>query len=354
MAMLKTTIKSMLLSLLLSLFSVWNGTAILNPDVYNFSYLTADDGMAQNMVDDIYKDSRGFMWFATWNGLDRFDGYEFVRYSTRSEHNSLSSPFVYCLAEDRFQRLWVGTEEGLDRIDLLSGEVIRLQADDPLAEDPLFASSIHALLCDADGRIWVGSTSGLSIVSLDSEGNIEGIDHLQEGAGIYVESLCQDEEGTIWVGYRGGKIQSVSRLSEKAFQFTEAPKELAALPYADVFALYADGADLWIGTGRGLARYNRVERSYRFYTNHPDDPHSLIQDHVKDIVRDREGNILIATLKGLSIYNSETDNFLQIASDPDRLGGLNNNFVNSLYVEPEGTIWIGTEKGESTRCSENR
>ena len=334
----------MFLSLLLSLFTIVNGVAVLNPDVYNFSYLTADDGMAQNTVDDIYKDSRGFMWFATWNGLNRFDGYEFIRYGTHSGPNSLNSPFVHTLVEDTYQCLWVGTEEGLNRIDLLSGKVLTL-TDDSLSIDPHLSSSVNALLCDREGRIWVGTSMGVSIITLDEQGDIDEVDHLREGADAFVNAFCQDEDGTVWIGYRSGEIQSVSRLSEKAFQFVAAPQALLNQPRAEVFAIYANGADLWIGSANGLKCYNRKDGSLRVYTNHPADPYSLSQDYVKDIVKDNEGNILLATFKGLCIYNSETDNFLQISSDVGKQNHLNNNFVNALFAESDGTIWIGTEKG---------
>jgi ligand-binding sensor domain-containing protein len=78
--------------------------------------LTSDEHLSQNFVDDIYKDSKGFMWFATWGGLDRYDGYSITSYN--SENAKLKSNFCYCLAEDSHERLWVGSDLGLSCIDL--------------------------------------------------------------------------------------------------------------------------------------------------------------------------------------------------------------------------------------------
>lgn len=344
LAMLNTAFKSMLWTFCLSLLSVFHGWAVLNPDRYNFSYLTADDGMAQNTVDYIYQDSRGMMWFATWNGLNRFDGYRFTRYSTQPGPDALNSLFVRTLAEDACGHLWIGTEEGVHILDLSSGHLLHPKRSSE-ASNPIFSTTVNALLCDREGRVWIGSTEGLALVSLDLAGEINAIDWLRKGPGANVFSLCQAPDGIVWVGYQSGEIQSVGRLSEKAFQFEGAPEALTGPFYGEIFAICADGEELWFGTARGLVRYHTRTGAYRFYVNRPDDPRSLIQNYVKDIVRDREGNIIVATYKGLCIYNKETDDFLQIASEAGKVGGLNNNFVNSLYVEPCGTIWIGTEKG---------
>lgn len=342
--MLNTSFRSIEWALCLFVCSVFHSAAVLNPESYNFSYLTADDGMAQNTVDYIYQDSRGMMWLATWNGLNRFDGYRFVRYSTQAGPDALNSLFVRTLVEDAHNYLWVGTEEGINRIDLSSGHVVPPEQA-AIAGHPIFSTFINALLRDGEGRIWVGTSEGLFLVSLDGEGEIETIDPLRQGAEANVYSLCQMTDGTVWIGYHSGEIQSVSRLSEKAYQFEAAPEPLAGQEYGEIFCLYPDGEELWIGTAQGLARYHTRTGAYRLYQNRPGDPSSLIQNYVKDITRDKEGNLIIATYKGLCIYNKERDNFLQISSEPDQEGKLNNNFVNSLYVEPGGTIWIGTEKG---------
>lgn len=343
-AMSHTAFKSMLWTFCLSLLSVFHGWAVLNPDRYNFSYLTADDGMAQNTVDYIYQDSRGMMWFATWNGLNRFDGYRFTRYSTQPGPDALNSLFVRTLAEDTCFHLWIGTEEGVQILDLSSGHMVRPEQA-AIASNPIFSTQVNALLCDREGRIWIGSSEGLALVSMDREGAIHTIDWLRKGSDASVCSLCLATDGTLWVGYQSGEIQTVANLSEKAFRFESAPEVLAGKSYREIFSICVDGEELWFGTARGLARYHTRTGAYRFYVNHPDDPRSLIQNYVKDIARDREGNIIVATYKGLCIYNKETDDFLQITSEAGTVGGLNNNFVNSLYVEPCGTIWIGTEKG---------
>lgn len=327
--------------LLLLLFSLLfeKGHAELNPESYNFTYLTADNGLAQNTVDYIYKDSQGFMWFATWNGLNRFDGYEFVRYDTHSGKNPLNSLFVRTLVEDGRRHLWVGTEEGVNIIDLTSGEVCNFDHSRQ-ASHPIFSSTINAFLCDKQGRIWIGFDAGLAIASLNERNDLAEIELIEEGPDAHVNALCMDDEGTVWVGYANGKVGKVKNLSGNSFSLTPIMK-----PFGEVLSLCMDGEELWVGGGTGLMRYNRLTEESRMYTNNPGDAYSLIQNYIKDIVLDEDGNLIVATYKGLSIYNKQADNFLQIAGDGVRTDYLNNNFVNSLYADSSGILWIGTEKG---------
>lgn len=313
--------------------------AVFNPDAYIFSYLTAEGGLAQNTVDYIYKDSRGFMWFATWNGLNRYDGYNFIHYDTQSAPNNINSLFVRTLAEDEHHQLWVGTEEGINVIDIYSGEV--LTPDQLLfSGHRMFDSPINSLIKDSRGRIWVGADKGLALVSLSEKGEILSIDMLQED--VKVNLIYEDESGKIWIGYDDG-IKTANGLSEKVIHLETVP--LGDNFYGEIFAFCRDGELCWIGTSNGLLCYDIQRQTYTTYTYDINNPHSITQNYIKDIAKDHSGHLIIATFRGLSIYSRETDDFINITNSPESQGWLNNNFVNCLYIDPQGVIWIGTEKG---------
>lgn len=90
---------------------------------YKISYLTADNGLSRNLVDHIFRDSRGFMWISTSKGLDRYDGYEFIHFNSRNADNPLQSDNVHCVQEDRNGNLWIGTENGLYFLNYQTGEI---------------------------------------------------------------------------------------------------------------------------------------------------------------------------------------------------------------------------------------
>src|ERR1035437_3616230 len=110
--------KSILLIIAL-LFTLESGWTIS----YKISYLTADNGLSRNLVDHMFRDSRGFMWFSTSNGLDRYDGYEFVHFNSRNPDNLLQSDNVHCVEEDPNNNLWIGTENGLFFLNYRTGEI---------------------------------------------------------------------------------------------------------------------------------------------------------------------------------------------------------------------------------------
>ena len=88
-------------------------------DRYNVSYITMDNGLPHNFIDDIYKDTYGFLWISTaGGGLSRYDGYEFINFNTNTPHCKLKSNFIRNVYEDSFQRLWIVSEGGTDIIDL--------------------------------------------------------------------------------------------------------------------------------------------------------------------------------------------------------------------------------------------
>ena len=92
---------------------------------YKINYLTADDGLSRNLVTELFRDSHGFMWIATSNGLDRYDGYDFIHFNSRNSGNALQSDNVNCVEEDINGNLWIGTESGLNFFNYQTGKIVR-------------------------------------------------------------------------------------------------------------------------------------------------------------------------------------------------------------------------------------
>jgi len=327
-----------------SMISWKTAGADFQPDVYNFNYLTADDGLSQNMVDYIYKDSRDFMWFATWNGLNRYDGYEFTHYTTRSEPNAINSLFVHVLIEDDQHYLWVGTEEGVNRIHVYTGAVEQ-RNQYRFTGNPIFTDPVYSLIKDKKGQIWVGYAGGLAVVVLDDTGDISSIRNIQNEPGADVSALWEDSDGKIWVGYRNGLLRMIEPTDNNDYRLILVPGTLAEENIGEVYVFCEDEEYIWIGAFSMLIRYHKTSATHRAYLHDPADPHSIIQNCIKDIVMDEEGNLIIATLMGICGYDRITDRFFPIAQESDTKKGLNNNFVNTLYKDKSGILWAGTEKG---------
>ena len=125
-----------------------------------FQHLQIQDGLSQTTVRCVLQDSRGFMWFGTQNGLNRYDGHNF-RVFRPDPHslNSLSNSDIYALLEDSFGGLWVGTADGLNRYDRTT-EKFTAFLHDPADSTSLSHGHVTALFEDSDGVLWVGTGGG--------------------------------------------------------------------------------------------------------------------------------------------------------------------------------------------------
>ncbi|MFA6582457.1 MAG: two-component regulator propeller domain-containing protein, partial [Paludibacter sp.] len=163
---------------------------------YKVSYLTADNGLSRNMVADIFRDSRGFMWISTSNGLDRYDGYEFIHFNSRNMENHLQNDNVHCVEEDKNGNLWIGTENGLYLLNYQSGEIESVSV---LLRNRLnlISKSINFIKKDESGDIWVGYDNGLAKLHYTS-GNIIETEDIYHGNSS-VRSFLQFN-GSIYIG----------------------------------------------------------------------------------------------------------------------------------------------------------
>ncbi len=306
---------------------------------YHFKRLTSDEQLSQNFVDDIYKDSKGFMWFATWGGLDRYDGYSVTSYNT--ENTKLKSNFCFCLAEDSFERLWVGSDLGLSCIDLNTGQSLNLIEENSQYSEVL-SQSVYALHCDSQSKLWVAGDHGLACLVFDAQGNIVNFYSLNM---LTVLALCEDYYGRIWLATSSGKLQCLSNKNPGQFDFENIPELLQRETFNFIRCIYADRmGTLWIGSSQGLFCYNPHTSVLQEYTYSETVPGSLPHSFVNDIVQDNTGKIWVATLGGLAMWNQSTDNFTRFQSD-DSDESINNNFLNSLFADDRNILWIGTEKG---------
>jgi ligand-binding sensor domain-containing protein/two-component sensor histidine kinase len=130
-------------------------------DNFQRTYLTTQDGLSQNYVYCILQDKRGFMWFGTRNGLNRYDGYNFKVYNHEPFDNStISHNLIRCMVEDDEGNLWLGTHGGgLNRLDKRREKFICFRKD-PNNPKSLTHDMINALFLDKEGKLWIGTRGG--------------------------------------------------------------------------------------------------------------------------------------------------------------------------------------------------
>ena len=168
-----------------------------------FEHLTLTDGLSQSNVLAVHQDSDGLMWFGTENGLNRFDGYEFLQYRReRGNADALQNDFIFDIAEDADGNLWLATNGGgIARMERDTGNVTTWRHD-PAVEGGPGANTIRRLLIDESGLIWIG-TRGAGLEQFSPEtgtfASVDlGIDAAERDGTIF--ALHVDASGALWIG----------------------------------------------------------------------------------------------------------------------------------------------------------
>jgi signal transduction histidine kinase/ligand-binding sensor domain-containing protein/DNA-binding response OmpR family regulator len=305
----------------------------LQAERYYFSNLSLRDGLSQITVSAIYQDSRGYLWFGTRNGLNRFDGYTFEKYYySASNLNSLSDNHILCILEDDSARLWAGTNNGLNRMDLSTNKIKQYLLDEK-NPNSLSNNFILSMCRDDDGNIWAGTNSGLNRYDAKND-RFERFyfDGLLESNNIYGLAF---NKGNLFLGtyYQGVIIYNIKDKTVKRLN--------NSLKY--VRSIFVDKiGNLWVGTqDKGILVYtkNGIVKI--------DAATGLSNNFVRTFSQSPDGKFMLAgTLNGLNIIDIQTYKIVQQYKDYEiGSGNLSHYSIQCLFFDNQNTLWIGTYSG---------
>ncbi|MDR1273624.1 MAG: response regulator [Odoribacteraceae bacterium] len=312
------------------------------PSRYVFSAMTVDDGLPHNYVDDIYKDSRGFLWISTGGGLVRHDGHDMLLFNTGSAPVSLKSNAVKKVCEDDFRRLWVISSGGLDVIDLFTMHKDHALARWPAVDHARDLSLVN-IFKDKKGNLWLHASEIIYKISFDPSGTVRQVDSTDRRDASPFTTL-REVDGTIYAAYNG-KIFTVAASLTGGLTLQRAFTPVDFGDDVHVSTLVKKENAIWIGTENGLFRYNLNNNSLDAFVHDERDPGSISQNMVTDILVRDDGQLIVATLLGLNFFDISSDTFERVSAGDDRDGNtLNNDFINCLLADGN-LLWIGTEAG---------
>jgi signal transduction histidine kinase/ligand-binding sensor domain-containing protein len=364
---------------------------VIDEGAARFVRLSTADGLSETRVSQIVQDDRGFMWFGTQYGINRYDGYEFkVFVHEPGRVNSLAGAYIYSLFKDRSGMLWIGCNRVLDRFDPRTETFTHYRVEtDELAN---LGSTVVHISQDRSGLLWLATGTGLHQLDPDT-GKITHYRHsANDPLGLSTNDITwsgEDRNGDFWVGTADG-LDKFDRATGKVLLHIPVPDPIQVAFFEDRFGLFwiyhefgtglaiydrasntltkysfyrqepAPDAmtgvtgmiedrygNLWLGSpGEGLLQFDRIERRFIRYPNRAGDQHSIAEDKVIALSQDREGNIWTGLHSvGPNHFSPNKSAFEVFRHQADDPNSLSLDFVNAILADSRGSLWLANDDG---------
>ncbi len=321
-------------------------------DEMKFDYLSVNDGLSQSTVNAILQDRYGYMWFGTQDGLNRFDGYNFVIFRNDiDDTTTISDNWIWCIFEDHLGEMWVGTYHGgLNRFDRNKNKFIRYnyQRTD---SNSLSANNVSCIAEDKLGTIWVGTWGrGLNRFDRGSDKFVRiGTDSLSfDGlSNQNIRCMIFDRNGLLWIGTWDG-LNVYNPHTNQMKHYKHDPYNSKSISGNRIVGIFEDRTgNIWISTfGEGLNKFDPYKNEFIKYIHNEKNVASISSNQVGHIAEDNDGNLLIATRgSGLNKFDFATEKFITFQRGKHNLTNLRENFVYTVYRDQQGGVWMGTSGG---------
>lgn len=364
-----------------------------------FRHITTDEGLSQSNVRAIVQDKLGFIWFGTFDGLNKFDGYSLKVYKTDpNDSTSLKNNSLLSLCEDSEGSMWVGTNQGLcvfnrktDRFKsyttaeypagIVKGEINSITED---SKKNVWIATSLGLVCyersqnkfkeflagssnqsigdnnvkitfkDSGGRIWVGTISnGLHLLNNDGTTFSKFSIKLPDGSfkqNYEIRAITEDKNNQLWIGTYGNGLAYVNlnNISEHTLSaFVNEPNNKQSLSGNLILSLCPDDNGLWIGTeNSGINFLPSFQKTFTIYKHNPDNPASLNNNSIYSILKDKAGDLWFGTFSGGINFLNKTNQVLNcLRNIPGNNKSLATNTVRNFAEDNEGSVWVATDGG---------
>ncbi len=318
-----------------------------------FDHIGVDDGLSQNSVRCLMQDHKGFMWFGTEEGLNRYDGYEFEVYQNQAlDPSSISANDIRSILEDQDGDIWVGTTQGLNMFSREENKFQRFSLD-TLTTNLARRNFIYYLYESQDGIIWVGTEDGL--LAFDKETRQIQIFRAEGDNGLtsnLIRCIYEDQDSLIWIGTANG-LSCLNRSSQRFINYWADPTQEDALHAQSISCIQEDRqGNLWFGTFLGLYKFDRENQGFSSFFVPPEDNRS--KNMIRCIEEDDQGMLWVGTFEGLRLFDPVQEQFLAYYMyEKENPNGLSANFIRSIAKDHRGDIWMGTIMGGVTVYHQN-
>ncbi|MBO6523493.1 MAG: hypothetical protein JJ971_06705 [Balneolaceae bacterium] len=313
----------------------------IQPQVIPADYYDTRKRLSNNIIYDVYQDKQGFIWIATENGLNKFDGYEFeVFHYNASDSNSIASNVVRTITEDKYGRIWIGTFSGLSLYNPKEKKFTNFSIPQNGDESSLDVQHIHKA---SNGDFWIMSNVGISRFDVESK-KFEQFSFDDE-----IVTMVMDDEDQLWITTYQNKLYIfdvdeqlfkengflldnpnstvfLDRSGSKIFGFSDAVKDtkwqkLNPVPktFSTLKLLEDKSGKVWVGSDTNIWIYDKLKKNYSEIVIEGAD--NFLSKNVKSISEDKAGGIWIGTLNGLFYIDPHEKSFYTLP-EPGMVMGI--------------------------------
>jgi ligand-binding sensor domain-containing protein/signal transduction histidine kinase/DNA-binding response OmpR family regulator len=298
---------------------------------------TAREGLPAKNTTAAIKDSRGFMWFGTENGLCKFDGYTFKTFvHVAGDSTSITSNYINALVSDKNGQIWVGTMDGLNRFNPITETSSRFYHI-PNKPASLSNNKIWSLLCDKQGVLWVGTDYGFNRYNeKQNTFTVYQPDEKRRYAmkGKSVNAIIEDKANNLWLGNWSSGLNKFDKASKRFSNYTQLQLPGRKNPN-DVWslALSPDG-DIWVGCyWSGLFKFNPITRVFKTFPS--SDPANTA---AFSLLPAGPNTLLVGGNNGFYAMNTQNNQW-------DRLGDIPGSPNGDMFYDSNGIVWVCTKGG---------
>lgn len=368
------------------------GSVSLTTAQINFEHISRADGLPHNHTECIFKDSYGFMWFGTRNGLSRFDGYEMRVYRQSLVKNSISGNWILSINEDNDSCLWIGTHQsGLNKFNQQTQRFVHYR------QEYGFGNQIYCIEILSDGTVCAGTNNGLAIYKKESDSfqvfypnnteysinnhiisdiiqtkdgkiyiatqhrDIQRFDikegkfytikyQIQAESDNYRKRFMEDKDGNLWIAAHRHGVYRLNRETGKVKYYGKAENMLNTEALTGDMIENTDGK-IWIATDdSGINVLNPANNTFKYIHLNNKHPDGLPGDHIYSLYKDNHNRIWVGLFdKGVACYDPLRKKFTNSALPDTIVSFLNSKSIISAYTDSDGDLWIGTD-GNGLHC----
>ena len=306
-----------------------------------FERIGNQQGLSQSTVIKIFQDKKGFIWFATRDGLNKYDGYNFTVYRhIFNNPNSISSSNITSISEDNNENLWVGTADGgINKMERETGKFVHFKQTD--SRNDISKLNISSIIVTKENQIYA-TTYGAGLLQIDGKSNAIKWKVVETNpiSTNNISQIYQDKKGNLLLGGSYGIFTQISKDGQvKSFKI-----ENNLMPKRNQITCFSEDpkGNILVGTrGNGLYKIDLITRkiSQILYNNAQTDRDNLVMS----LAYDQEGTLWVGTDSGvILIKNNDFKNPIHLQSNPDSDTGLSSHAIQGLMVDRDDNVWIGT------------